>query len=514
MFVRLLLVAGAIIAALVALFIPGSPEREPYVQGRNKTALFISNIEHGLSNVHVATASALLEGYPDIEVHFASFSQLRKKLARVSAFAQAKTPAAKDIIFHELHGQPFFEAVELLGGDLESTISPPGVAGVDRFTKGLQDWISPWGVEEHMVIYNEIGAIIDEIDPAVVVLDTMMRPALDSTRDKNRVHAFVTPNTLVDNFLGDQPYGSMFWKYPAMTSGFDFPVPWRNMLENIYLNIRFIHAAMLTPNLSAKKVALRARGVKDPINFLKMHRDDVPWITMNTEGASIPVDVVPTNVTCAGPILLSVAPASEQDPELAQWVGRAPTVIINLGSGFSYPLNYVRPMVGAIVEVLTKTNVQVLWKFNKHGEYSDEELAPLKPFIESGRLQMSNWLPVDVLSLLETGDVVASVHHGGSNCFHEAVSAGVPHVILPMWVDLYNFAALSETAGIGVWGCRDTSPTWTADGISSAIIKVVDGGEASISLREKSKSLGDKLKAGEKGRDISAREIAKLAYVK
>lgn len=93
-------------------------------------------------------------------------------------------------------------------------------------------------------------------------------------------------------------------------------------------------------------------------------------------------------------------------------------------------------------------------------------------------------------------------------------SAGVPHVILPLWVDLYNFAALSETAGIGVWGCRDTSPNWTADGISSAIIKVVDGGEASISLREKAKSLGDKLRAGEKGRDISAREIAKLAYVK
>ncbi|CAG9957069.1 unnamed protein product [Clonostachys rosea f. rosea IK726] len=514
MFLRLLLVAGAVIAALVALFIPGSPEREPYVQGRNKTALFISNIEHGLSNVHVATASALLEGYPDIEVHFASFAKLRDKLARVSAFAQTKTPAAKDIIFHEIRGQAFFEAVQLLGHDLESTISPPGIAGIDRFTKSMQDWISPWSAEEHMVIYDEIGAIIDEIDPAVVVLDTLLRPALDSTRDKNRLHAIVSPNTLVDNFLGDQPYGSMFWKYPALSSGFDFPVPWRNMLENIYLNFRFIYAVMLTPNLSAKKAELRTRGLKDPINFLKMHRPDVPWITMNTEGASIPVDVVPTNVTCAGPILLSVAPASEQDPELAEWVGRGPTVLINLGSGFAYSINHVRPMVGAIVDVLTQTDVQVLWKFNKYGEYSDDELAPLKQFLDSGRLRLSNWLPIDVLSLLETGDIVASVHHGGSNCFHEAVNAGVPHVILPLWVDLYNFAALSETAGIGVWGCRDTSPNWTADGISNAIIKVVDGGDASISLREKAKSLGDKLRAGEKGRDISAREIAKLAYVK
>jgi hypothetical protein len=78
-------------------------------------------------------------------------------------------------------------------------------------------------------------------------------------------------------------------------------------------------------------------------------------------------------------------------------------------------------MVGAIVDVLTQTDVQVLWKFNKYGEYSDDELAPLKQFLDSGRLRLSNWLPIDVLSLLETGDIVASVHHGGSNCFHEAV---------------------------------------------------------------------------------------------
>lgn len=120
------------------------------------------------------------------------------------------------------------------------------------------------------------------------------------------------------------------------------------MLENIYLNFRFIYAVMLTPNLSAKKAELRTRGLKDPINFLKMHRPDVPWITMNTEGASIPVDVVPTNVTCAGPILLSVAPASEQDPELARWVGRGPTVLINLGSGFAVSWPQASPRVPTI----------------------------------------------------------------------------------------------------------------------------------------------------------------------
>ena len=67
---------------------------------------------------------------------------------------------------------------------------------------------------------------------------------------------------------------------------------------------------------------------------MRLHRPDVPWITMDTEGASIPVDVVPANVTRAGPILMDAAPAAAQDPELAAWLGNAPTVLFNLGSHF------------------------------------------------------------------------------------------------------------------------------------------------------------------------------------
>lgn len=119
-----------------------------------------------------------------------------------------------------------------------------------------------------------------------------------------------------------------------MSSGFAFPVPLRDILENIYLNIRLIYAAMLTSQLSAKRAALKAKGVKSPITVLGLHRADVPWISMQTEGASIPVDVVPENVTCAGPILVGTAPANQQDPEIAEWLKQAPTILVNLGGGF------------------------------------------------------------------------------------------------------------------------------------------------------------------------------------
>lgn len=117
-----------------------------------------------------------------------------------------------------------------------------------------------------------------------------------------------------------------------MSSGFPFPVPWKKIPENIYLNVRFIYSVLRMPDVVAKRKALREKGLKDPINFFGMYRDDVPWVTVTAEGASIPVDYLPSNVTLTNPIVLSVAPAVEQDPELVDWLKKRPTALINLGS--------------------------------------------------------------------------------------------------------------------------------------------------------------------------------------
>jgi hypothetical protein len=101
------------------------------------------------------------------------------------------------------------------------------------------------------------------------------------------------------------------------------------------MNARYIYSAMFTPDASTKKAQLRKFGLQEPLNLFGMHRPEVPWITQNTEGAMIPVDFVPPNVACAGPILLSGAPATEQDPETAAWLKRSPTVLINLGSNLA-----------------------------------------------------------------------------------------------------------------------------------------------------------------------------------
>jgi len=211
-------IASVVALAVLAFLLSGdtAPEpREPHIQGRNGTVLFIANNLSGLANVHIAAASALLEGYPHVEVHYASFPGPAAKLSQVSSYARAKNPAVKEIIFHQIKGQSFQEAVESGGYNMLDRILPPGVAGLGPLTADMQRFLSPWSVEDHLEVYHELGALIDEVDPAVVVLDIFVAPGIEAARNKNRQHALLSPNTVLDHFMDLQPHGSMLWKYPA-----------------------------------------------------------------------------------------------------------------------------------------------------------------------------------------------------------------------------------------------------------------------------------------------------------
>lgn len=185
------------------------------VIGKNNTVLFMVNSEPGLSNVFVATAHALLEQYPHIQIHFASFPPIASQLARVSSHARKQSPAARDITLHQLSTPSYYNCTVRSGRTMKTAVSPPGLAGIAQTAKDIQFYISPWTAEEHFIMYQELDTIINKTDPAVIVLDTLLRPAVDITRDRNRLHSIISPNTLIDNFPTHQPLGGMFWKYPA-----------------------------------------------------------------------------------------------------------------------------------------------------------------------------------------------------------------------------------------------------------------------------------------------------------
>ncbi|KAH8658004.1 hypothetical protein BX600DRAFT_488766 [Xylariales sp. PMI_506] len=507
---------ASVLFALLGILITGylTKRGQPIphaVQGRNNTVLFLTNQEDGVSNVFVAAATALYQNHPDIEVHYASFPRLGKKLTRLTSLVRSQTakdassPRSDDIIFHAVSSASPLR-VTMASKHLEwaKMIHPPGVKGAETMVRDVRFWSAAWNKEDHLALYHEFSDIIREVDPAVVVLDVLLLPAVDATRAANRLHSFISPNLLVLSFFSKQPWGGMFWKYPFTGSGFPFPLPLRLVAQNIYLTLRILLGLFTAPGRREKRDFLIANGIENPQSYLGFYRPDTPWITQEVPQATIPLDYVPENVTIASPISINLIPVEEQDIELVAWLKKGPTILVNLGTTTLYNEERTTMMLATIIKTLdAQSEFQVLWKYLPEKEFEDREdlFEPAQPYVQSGRLIITKWLTVDPPSLLDSGLIHTSVHHGGA----------VPQIVLPFWWDHYSFAQLVDQTGVGVWACRETSPDWTSDCLGEAFAKVIYSEGVSESFRLKAKDIGDTIAQRELGRDTAAKRIAQLA---
>jgi hypothetical protein len=190
---------------------------------------------------------------------------------------------------------------------------------------------------------------------------------------------------------------------------------------NICINLRFEYSVIVTPKVSEKKAYLKRNGISKPPDVFSVFQKDYLWLSQSSPEVDFPMSTIPPNVVPCGPNFRSSVPAAEYDPELASWLERAPTVLISLGSSVDCDEIGATEMARAIKTLLDNSKVQGLWKFNKRREYSDGFLSELSMEISSGRLRSEKWLKADPAALLETGNIACSVHHGGANCYHEAV---------------------------------------------------------------------------------------------
>ena len=78
-----------------------------------------------------------------------------------------------------------------------------------------------------------------------------------------------------------------------------------------------------------------------------------------------------------------------------------------------------------------------------------------------------------------------------------------------MWVDLYDFATRVEYLGIGLWGSRVAAPSWDANELGSAMVKVVQDNEMSRQMRVRAEELG-KICRRQVGREIAANKIYEM----
>lgn len=411
-----------------------------------KIILLLSCSEHGQANVFLATAHELIHRHSNLSLHYGTFPDLKRAVDETSSYAVRTAPHqhAKPIVFHALSGPTQFDAM-IRHSNIGNFIAQPPRR--DRPSDAVQTLIATfnsWDGPEYVEVYRSISAVVTEVKPDVVVIDTNLPPALAYCQQEGVNFVILTPNTLKEALGSVQPAWDVFTKYPFAASGLEYPLPWYQVLRNIMFILRFIYV-MATYKRGAEIAAYvkQVLGV-EALGATEMWVPKPEWgkprlLANSRKETDFPLDYSPARhrhtLTACGPIIMAAPPIEEADPELAKWMAGGPVVFICLGTHFIMTEELALQMASALKALFSRAEstgvmkgLRVLWKLRRpKGEktYSIDEGSAvyeiLGEYMREDRVKVSSWLEATPISILESGHVVCSVNHGGASSYNEAV---------------------------------------------------------------------------------------------
>ncbi|KUJ12323.1 UDP-Glycosyltransferase/glycogen phosphorylase [Mollisia scopiformis] len=472
-----------------------------YTGGKRKKITFFTSSEYGQANVILAVVYELLllQAY---EIDIASFAPLKNRIQDINALVSNNSSPAR---FHTVTG---LSALEALTAKKEF-IGPyrPGIRGAsDTYRVTLPAIATTWDENDYMTGLESCINILRSISSDLIVVDPLMSQGLEACKALSRNYVVLSPNTFQEICKKQQPLFTQLCRWPAVSSAFRYPVPWYLIPANIYLKFLLLWILITSPKVKGLINWRQSRGLPKLPPVFNIWEKENKYLVVSVPETEYPC-YVPPNVIPCGPILLPVRPVSEHDPKLQAWLEGAPTIMINLGSHIRMDDQMAQQFASGLKIVLHQMpGIQILWKLKTSGGLAvssdakttsgfsgtgikKESLEAIEPWILSGSVKVLEWLSVDPMAVLQSGNIVCSVHHGGSNSFHEALSAGVPQVILPCWLDTLDFANRVEWLGIGVYGSRNAAPSVEADELSQALLKALGNDHEATRMREKAKEL-------------------------
>ncbi|KAB5540331.1 hypothetical protein GE09DRAFT_1205720 [Coniochaeta sp. 2T2.1] len=511
-----------------------------------KRILLLTNSEHGQANVFLAVSHALLTLPPsdphhqNVHLHFASFPPIAPSVTSTASYAlsSSPSPSSTPITFHPIRGIPMHRAWSRpdFQPEHDGTRHAQGLLTAWHKMQVLLRVTLPWTGPEFMDIFDSVVDILRQVNPHVVAVDPAFAPALTAVRHLGVRYVVLSPNTIKDFAVPFQPNLEALWRYPCVGSAFPFPIPWRYVPLNVLLVVLALLAVLFDGHrrrlgeyvrLHSSSCGGGGGATLTTLSELSMGPPDsgVKVLVANRLALEFPLKVLPRHVVPCGPIVRPARGVAEVDPELAAWVRGGKTVYVNLGT-------HVRMSKGSAVEMATGLRalldhartvalgekkvqgLRVLWKLaleeGEGGWENSRVYSILGRDVEDGAVRIVRWIEPEPTAVLAEENVVCAVHHGGANSFLEAASAGIPQVVLPVWMDTFDFARRVELLGIGRWGNRMSNRTKTPWGreLGNVLIDIMLG-EQSTQIRDKAQGLARLCNRNGGGRVIAAKMILK-----
>ncbi|KAI5459311.1 glycosyltransferase family 1 protein [Mariannaea sp. PMI_226] len=480
----------------------------------HRKVLLLTDTERGESNVFLATCAALLYLDPEVEIHFATFAELKPFIDSLEEQVRIKSPHVKPIVVHEIKGMSNKEAVHDAVMRRKVSITEnclprsyanrPGFFNTPRAIHDTVGLFSPYTGPQLVQVFSSIVEIIKTVNANIVVVSSIMTAGLTACYHLGIRFACLSPNSIREFAAPLQPHGASLWKYPALFSAFPYPVPWYLIPSNIYFSICTIIGFWTDSDRHQVIEYLRSETgaiLRTPVDLLRRRPPSLKILVSTLPELDFPA-IIPPHLLPCGPIMRLAPPIKESDPALQSWLAMGPTIYINLGSLFrlcEYQAVEIALALKSVMDSFHRqtgsSQLRVLWKLKKAGDYEVSKPGSkvydvLGSEMLADRIRISGWIGSEPVSILQSGHVVCSVHHGGANSYNEAITAGVPQVVLPQWTDCYDYAHRVEMLGVGRWGSRNMAPRWTTQDLAHEILEVVQG-ETSRAMKKRSKAYAD-----------------------
>ncbi|TRM68639.1 glycosyltransferase family 1 protein [Schizophyllum amplum] len=448
--------------------------------------LFLTHCEQGQSNVQLATAFEIhSRAVPGLEVHFASFAELRKRFERMRV---AAGDDQERLTFHTIAGVTQFGAMARVGAAMGTDFRHAPM--FDLWPK-FANMMVPWTPEEYMAIVDEILSVIEAVDPNLIIVDTLFGQAVDACNLAHRQYHVLSPILPSIVCVQNQSLAHQLLRYPLCGTGLPYPLTLTSIPLNLANIAAMLYHGMRSPQLKGVNAARVARGCSSlypGLDCMRVSPERI-YITPGVREVDVPFVKPPTLRLC-GPISADFASIRESDPALASWLDRGETVLMIMGTHFDYDEPLARRVLTGLLGGVD-AGTQILWKVPNRKELDvvfDELLTTTR---DRERVRAVTWFDSEPASILEHENVVCYIHHGGANSYYECARAGKPQIVLPQWADTYYNATTAEYAGLGVYGNQTCAPDVDAKELSVALTRVTSGQEGAR-FRERAREVGVK----------------------
>ena len=173
--------------------------------------LFLTNSEHGQSNVILAVASELLI-LGEFNIHIASSSSLEQRAYQVRD--SLGWEALGSLTFHLIDGLSMLQLFDKRRGTINLP-HPPGVKGAMQGMSQAPEVLLYWSSSGYVECCEYCKDLIRTIDPAAVVVDPLFAPGIDACKVLSHKYMILSPLGLKDAVLSLQPRYAQWWKFPA-----------------------------------------------------------------------------------------------------------------------------------------------------------------------------------------------------------------------------------------------------------------------------------------------------------